>query len=221
MIKKTFIILLLFSFLIFFSVCCSTTTSVAGGSSSGTGVIITTFDGQISGVTIKNISVSIYINYYFPVKDSGYSAKTNSDTNGNFNFSCLENNYYNILFYDSVNKLGLFVSDIPLVENKTYSDTIDNFEIFGGIKGQITIAKVTKEQYENIKLSSVNTPVYLYIYGSPFFTIADDSLGFIMKEIPPEKYTIAINFIPVSNSDSGNIVTNNNTIVLSDSIVEW
>lgn len=202
--------------------CMCSAPPLAGGNSSQTGnagITVASLAQSISGVTAPNARISIYEQDFKPyLTPSGYSDSVVADDSGRYSFSPAQNGYYNLIVYNDRNGGAGFVPHIPLFADSTFSDTVDTLRQPGFISG------TAMDTTGNIFPLS-----YVFIDGSPFYTVTKNNGGFLLGPLPPGTYLTGFyaNF-QVANPATGSMVQMANVVtkatvvtVLPDSISQW
>jgi hypothetical protein len=194
----------------------------AGGNSSQTGnngLVISSYAQSISGTTIPDARVSIYDKHFRPyLTPSGFCDSTIADEGGRFTFVPGQDGYYNLLVYDVHSGGAAFVQHIPVFTGSVFTDTFDTLKQPGFITGIATDTAGT-----TYALS------YVYIDGSPFYTVTRNNGEFQLGPLPAGTYTTGFfaNFM-VANIKTGSIVqmtsvrTDTTVVtVFPDSVSTW
>jgi hypothetical protein len=171
----------------------------AGGNSSQTGnngLVISSRTQSISGTTAPGARLSIYDQNFRPyLTPSGFCDSTIADEDGRFAFSPGHDGYYNLLVYDIHDGGAGFVQHIPVFAGSVFADTLDTLRQQGFIAGTATDSAGTAYPLS-----------YVYIDGSPFYTVTRNNGDFQLGPLPAGTYTTGFfaNF-KVANIYTGSI----------------
>jgi hypothetical protein len=176
-----FVITIISGCLVLFSQC--SIDPLASGNSSQTGnngVIITAMNQSLSGITRCYVHVAIYDKRYLPYSDTaGFTMSTKTNDSGYFEFSHLPYGYYNLFVIDSTKMEMAFISDVPILEDKTVTDTLADLHRPGFLAG--------------IAIDSSGMPIelsYVFIQGSPFYAVTRKYGDFRFDPLPSGNYTL-------------------------------
>jgi hypothetical protein len=205
---------------VFFCLC--STSPIAGGNSSQTGnagIAVVSRSQSIFGETAPNAHVSIYEQNYTPyLTPSGYCDSTVSDDTGRFVFSNVQEGYFNLLVHDVHRGNAGFVSRIPVFADSVFNDTIDTLKQPGFISGNATDTA-----------GRIFALSYVFIQGSPFYTITKNNGDFMLGPLPAGTYATGFfaNF-QVVNATTGEMAqvpsALTDTVVIAvfpDSVSQW
>jgi hypothetical protein len=205
---------------LFFCTCSSS--PVAGGNSSQTGnagIVILASTGTVSGRTRPQAQVSIYDSHYMPyLTPSGFCDSTVADDSGRFVFSIAQEGYFNLFVNDLRRGTAGYLPRIPLFADSVFKDTLGVLKQPGFISGN-----TTDSAGRTYALS------YVFIQGSPFYTITRNNGDFQLGPLPSGTYNTGFcaNF-QVVNSVTGQMVqvasalTDSAVItVFPDSVSHW
>jgi hypothetical protein len=203
-------------------VCRCSVSQLAGGNSSQTGnngIIITAQAQSISGTTAPDAHLALYDQNFRPyLTPSGFCDSTIADKNGYFALSPGRGGYYNLLVCDVHRGSAAFVQRIPVFADSTFTYTLDTLRQPGFISG--TAIDTTEKIYP---LS------YVYIDGSPFYTVTKNNGDFQLGPLPVGTYTTGFfaNFqvadIPYGAISQMTIVKTDKSMVtvFPDSVSVW
>jgi hypothetical protein len=164
-----------------FSMC--STAPLAGGNSSQTGnngITVSASAKNVSGTTQRGAHISLYEQNYRPyIIPSGFCDSIVADDSGRFNFSIVKEGYYNLLAQSTQNGAAAFVPRIPVFTDSVFSDTVDTLKQPGFLAGN-----ATDTAGRTYALS------YIFIDGSPFYTVTKNNGEFLLGPLPAGTYTI-------------------------------
>lgn len=180
-IRFTLIVLLLFFTACF---CLCSTAPTADGNSSQTGnngITVIASAGQIYGKSHKILKLSTYdINFQPQNHMQGFCDSVSSDDSGRFIFNSLPQGIYNLKIQDTFSGKCAFINKIPVFKDSFF---IDSTEL--AASGFVTGA-FTDSSGHGIPLS------YVFIEGSPFYTVTSNEGNFLLGPIPKGKYLIGL-----------------------------
>jgi hypothetical protein len=164
---------------------CSCSVSPLAGNSSQTGnngLTIVAMKQSICGTTHPNADISIYVSDYLPYKSpSGFSTSTKANDSGYFEISSLPVNSYNLLVQDINENKMAFMKEIPVTLDSVFTDTINTMQHTGFLTG--------------IALNTSDKPIllsYIYIKGSPFYSVTKNNGEFLLGPLPPGNHTVKL-----------------------------
>jgi hypothetical protein len=195
---------------------------LAGGNSSQTGnngIAVASLSQTISGTTRPHAHVSIYGRSYLPYSTiPGFCDSTFADDSGRFAFAAVPQGYVNLLVNDdSLGRTG-FIKDIPVFADSVFTDTIDTLRHPGLLAGTAT---------DSAGLALALS--YVYVPGSPFYTVTRNDGRFLLGPLPAGSYEISLfaNF-KVVDIKSGQLAPaftiaadTSSAVVYPDSISTW
>ena len=202
--------------------CMCTLAPLAGGNSSQTGnngIAVASVSQNISGTTRPGARISIYDQNYRAYKTpSGVCDSTIADDSGRFVFSIALEGHYNLLVQDVHRGGTAFIPRIPVFVDSVYRDTVDTLRHPGFIAGVATDT-----------LGRTFALSYVFINGSPFYTVTKNNGDFLLGPLPAGPYKIGItaNFQvidPIKGQLAPLLVTIDDpsvTTVVPDSITPW
>jgi hypothetical protein len=165
--------------------CMCTLAPLAGGNSSQTGnngIAVAALAKTISGTTQPGARISIYDQNYTPYKTpSGICDSTVADDSGRFVFSIALEGYYNLLVQDVHRGGTAFIYRIPVFVDSVFADTLDTLRHPGLLAGTAT---------DSTGLALALS--YVYVPGSPFYTVTRNDGGFLLGPLPAGNYTIGL-----------------------------
>jgi hypothetical protein len=204
------------------ALCLCSMAPVAGGNSSQTGnngITVSASAKTISGTTARDAHISIYEQNFRPhLTPSGICDSTVADDSGRFAFSIVQEGYFNLLVNDVRRGNAGFVPRIPVFADSVFHDTIDTLKQPGSISGT-----TTDTAGRTYALS------YIFIEGSPFYTVTRNNGDFLLGPLPSGTYTTGFfaNF-QVVNSVTGQMMqmpsSLTDTVVITvypDSVSQW
>jgi len=202
--------------------CVCSSSPLAGGNSSQTGnsgIAVVSRSQSIFGATVPGARVSIYDQGFRPyLTPSGFSDSAVATDSGRFSFSPVAEGHYNLLVVDVRHGGAAFVANIPVFPDSVFADTLDTLRQPGFING--TAADTAGSTYA---LS------YIFIDGSPFYTVTKNNGEFLLGPLPAGTYATGLfaNF-QITNVKTGEIaqmagVRTDTTVitVVSDSVSTW
>jgi hypothetical protein len=204
------------------SFCLCSMAPIAGGNSSQTGnngITVSASLNTISGTTARNARISIYEQNFRPyLTPSGMSDSTVADDSGRFVFSIASEGYFNLFVNDTRRGNASFIARIPVFADSVFSDTIDTLRQPGFISGT---AKDTA--------GTVYALSYIFINGTPFYTVTKNDGGFLLGPLPSGTYATGMfaNFQVVdiktgAIAQMANVTTDTTVItVFPDSVSQW
>ena len=158
---------------------------LAGGNSSQTGnngITVAALAKTITGTTATGARVSIYDQNYRAYKTpSGVCDSTMADDSGRFAFSVALEGYYNLLVQDVRRGGTAFIYRIPVFADSVFADTIDTLRHPGLLAGTAT---------DSAGLALALS--YVYVPGSPFYTVTKNDGEFLLGPLPAGSYTIGL-----------------------------
>ncbi len=167
--------------------CACSAQKIAGGNSSQTGnngMLLAAVSQTICGTTIPHAYIAVYADSFLPYKDTlGFSDSTLANDSGHFSFSNLAPGYYNVFVDNRAKSRGgmAFVQKVPVFKDSVFSDTLDSLAQSGFVAGNA--------------VDSMNNPLflsYIFIKGSPFYTLAKSNGGFLLGPVPEGKYKVGL-----------------------------
>jgi hypothetical protein len=165
--------------------CLCTMAPVAGGNSSQTGnngITVSASVKTISGTTARDAHISIYEQNFRPyLTPSGFCDSTVADDSGRFAFSIVQDGYFNLFVNDVRRGSAGFIARIPVFADSVFSDTIDTLKQPGFVAGT-----ATDTAGRTYALS------YLFIDGSPFYTVTKNDGGFLLGPLPAGTYATGL-----------------------------
>lgn len=195
---------------------------LAGGNSSQTGnngIAVASVSQNISGTTRPGAEVSIYGQSYLPyATPPGFRDSTVADDSGRFAFSSVPQGHVNLLVNDNSRGTTGFIKNIPVYTDSAFVDTIDTLRHPGLLAGTAT---------DSAGLALALS--YVYVRGSPFYTVTKNNGDFLLGPLPAGDYTIGLfaNFIVV-DIKSGQLAPaftiaadTSSAVVYPDSISTW
>ena len=208
---------------VFFSRC--STSPLAGGNSSQTGnagIAVTASDQSIFGITDSGAHVAIFEQNYRPyLTPSGICDSTIADNSGRFSFSIVQVGLYNLVVIDQRRgNAAAFIPNIPVYPDSTFTRTIDSLKKNGYISG------VARDS-----MGVIYPLFYLFINGTPFYTVTKNNGDFLLGPLPPGMYKTRL--FAISSVDSVkpfvgpnplrfiSLDTSSVVVVTSDSITAW
>ena len=181
--KKLLIIIVVFSTLL----CGCSTQNLAGGNSSQTGnngMTLSAISQTITGTTIPHSYVAVYADSFLPYQDTlGFFDSTIANDSGNFSFTNLSPGYYNVFVENrAISRGGMaFVQKIPVFRDSLFADTLDSLAHSGFITGNA--------------VDSLKNPLflsYIFVKGSPFYTLTKTNGDFLLGPLPAGKYKVGL-----------------------------
>jgi hypothetical protein len=170
---------------IFALFCMCTLAPLAGGNSSQTGnngIAVAALAKTISGTTHPGARISIYDQNFMPYKTpSGVCDSTVADDSGRFAFPVALEGYYNLLVQDVHREGTAFIYRIPVFADSVFADTIDTLRHPGLLAGTAT---------DSAGLALALS--YVYVPGSPFYTVTRNDGQFLLGPLPAGSYTIGL-----------------------------
>jgi hypothetical protein len=160
------------------------TEQLAGGNSSETnnGVTISAVNQSISGTTVPNAHVSIYDQNYKPyLTPSGFCDSTVANDSGRFSFFPSQEGHYSLIVSDVPEGRTALIAGIPVFTDSEFADT------FAILKRPGFIAGTAVDTAGNVYPLS-----YVYIDGSPFYTVTKNNGDFLLGPLPVGTYSIGI-----------------------------
>jgi hypothetical protein len=207
---------------IILATCTCSVSPLAGGNSSQTGnngIVVSALSHSVSGSTHPGTRLSLYSDQYRPYQTApGFSDSTIADDSGSFVFTITPDGYYNLVAQDEASGGMAFVPRIPVFEDTVFADTIDTLRRPGFLQGTATDTA-----------GRIFTLSYVYITGSPFYTVTKNDGTFLLGPLPSGRFEIGIigNFQLV-NAQTGQmapllsmVVDTANVTVYPDSIAQW
>jgi hypothetical protein len=200
------------------TVCFCSIDQMAGNSSQtgNNGIMVLSKAGQITGKSDHDLSISVYKDNYLPHNvASGFCDSTVSDDSGYFAFNSIPSGYYNLFAYERVGSKSVFIKRIAVFTDSSslLNDSLRKPGFLTGIS--------TDKSGNNLVLS------YVFIKGSPFYTVTNNSGKFLLGPLPPNGYTISFyaNFKDAGNGALSPVLdTIKDTgmaVVYPDSISNW
>jgi hypothetical protein len=172
--------------------CLCSIAPTAGGNSSQTGnngITVIASAGQLYGKSRNGLKMSAYdINFQPQNRMQGFCDSVSSDDSGRFTFNGLPEGIYNLKIQDTLGDECAFISNIPVFKDSFF---IDSTKL--AAPGFVTGA-FTDTSGEGIPLS------YLFIEGSPFYTVTSNEGKFLLGPIPQGKYLFGIQSINVNTA---------------------
>jgi hypothetical protein len=170
---------------------CSVNPLANGGNSSQTGnngIMVSMQKKRISGTTRPGARVSMYDQNYRPYKIMpGFCDSTVADDSGRFAIPLIREGIYNLLARDDRQNTWAFISHIPVFADSIFADTVDALQNPGFIGG------TASDSTGRILALS-----YVFISGSPFYSVSSNNGVFILGPLPPGRR--AISFITDYNA---------------------
>jgi hypothetical protein len=158
---------------------------LAGGNSSQTGnngIAVAALAKTITGTTQPGGRISIYDQNYMPYKTPpGFCDSTVADDSGRFVFPIAPEGYYNLLVQDVHRGGTAFIYRIPVFVDSVFADTIDTLRHPGLLAGTAT---------DSAGLALALS--YVYVPGSPFYTVTRNDGQFLLGPLPAGNYTIGL-----------------------------
>lgn len=156
------------------------TSNIAGTeTTNGDGFTITASTNYIEGTAPNGFMVELYSSDFYPHTNKGYKKSTTIDSNMIYKFTNLESGTYNLYCHSVTNDTSVFIQKIHIDElNGTNTDTID-FTTTGSVSGNLI--DTNSEPIQN---------AHVYIIGSPFYTVTNNSGSYTINEIPAGSYKI-------------------------------
>lgn len=199
-------------------VCFCSIDQMAGNSSQtgNSGITVQSYSGQISGKSIPDLSIFIYKDNYLPYSiNKGFCDSIISDDSGHFAFTSIPSGYYNLLAREKVGEKSVFIKRIPVFTDSTklLYDTLRKPGFLTGIS--------TDKAGNNLVLS------YVFVKGSPFYTVTNNSGKFLLGPLPPNSYTLSFyaNFIVIGEGAISPAMVpvkdTSTAVIYSDSISNW
>ena len=198
---------------------------LAGGNSSQTGnagIAVSARNQSIYGKTASGAHVAIFEQNYKPyVTPSGICDSTMADDSGRFSFSAIQAGAYNLVAIDvRHDNLSAFISGIPVYPDSMFNRTIDSLKMQGFISGAAVDT-----------FGAIYPLSYIFIEGTPFYTITKNNGDFLLGPLPPGRYatgmfakfkvfsaiTGTINLTPMASA----ITKASEVVVSSDSVSVW
>lgn len=166
----------------------SCSNNIAGSeTTNGDKIIVTATADKIYGTAPAGNTIHLFSNNYCPYKDSGFSGVCKVDTSGTFSFSNLLQGEYTIHCTRANPDSSAIIQSIMVQPNNFNSSDTAAFDENGSFSG--------------ILLDSYGVPLsqsYVYISGSPFFSITDSSGMYSISAVPKGNYQVT--FSRVSNN---------------------
>jgi len=186
------VILLLIAFF-----CLCSIAPTAGGNSSQTGnngITVIASAGTLYGKSRNSVKASIYDTNFQPQsRMQGFRDSVSSDDSGRFTFNGLPEGIYNIRIQDTLNGECAFISKIPVFKDSFFTDTITKLAKPGFISGVFV---------DSSGLGFLLS--YVFIKGSPFYTVTGNEGGFLLGPVPPGKYHLGLQ-VNFQNNVSGEL----------------
>jgi hypothetical protein len=195
---------------------------LAGGNSSQTGnsgITVASLYKSISGTTRPGAQVFIYGRSYLPyATPPGFHDSTVANDSGRFAFDAVDTGYVNLLVNDELHGTTGFIKNIPVFANSAFADTIDTLRRPGLLAGTAT---------DSAGLALALS--YVYVRGSPFYTVTKNNGDFLLGPLPEGSYTISLyaNF-KVAIANPGQLIPaftiaadTSSAVVYPDSISTW
>jgi hypothetical protein len=196
---------------------------LAGGNSSQTGnngIAVASLSQNISGTTRPGARVSIYGQSYLPyVTPPGFCDSTFADDSGRFAFAAVpQQGYVNLLVNDEPRGAAGFIKNIPVFLDSVFADTIETLRHPGLLAGTAT---------DSAGLALALS--YVYVPGSPFYTVTKNNGAFLLGPLPEGSYKIGLfaNF-KVASVNPGQLIPaftiaadTSSAVVYPDSISTW
>ncbi|MDO5575866.1 MAG: carboxypeptidase-like regulatory domain-containing protein [Fibrobacter sp.] len=177
-------LLVIFTY-IFCLLACKCTTNIAGTeTTNGDGVTVTAGVNCIEGTAPNGFMVNIYSSDFYPHTNKGYTKYAIVDSSKIYKFGNLESGkYYNLYCYSIANDTSVFIQKIYVGNsNSTLVDTID-FTTTGTVSGNLVDTNGEPIQGADV-----------YIVGSPFYNITNESGSYILNKIPAGSYEIVFSY---------------------------
>ncbi|HMD67413.1 MAG TPA: hypothetical protein VKF42_00950 [Chitinivibrionales bacterium] len=219
--KIYFIVKILFAASVALFCACSGA-PLAGGNSSQTGnagITVASLSQNISGTTHPEARISIYSRSYLPyATPPGFCDSTVANDSGRFAFTAVPQGYVNLIVNDDPRGVTAFIKNIPVFADSAFADTVDTLKHPGLLAGTAT---------DSAGLALALS--YVYVPGSPFYTVTRNDGEFLLGPLPAGSYTISLfaNFIVV-NANLGQFITalttvadTSSAVVYPDSISTW
>ncbi len=202
--------------------CACSSAPLAGGNSSQTGnagITVASLSQNISGTTRPGALVFIYGRSYLPyATPPGFRDSTFADDSGRFAFTPDTQGYVNLIVNDELHGTTGFIKNIPVFADSAFTDTIDTLKHPGLLAGIATDSA-----------GSALALSYVYVPGSPFYTVTRNDGQFLLGPLPAGSYTIGLfaNFV-VANANPDQLIATFTTVadtssavVYPDSISTW
>jgi hypothetical protein len=173
---------------------CSTGDLAGNSSQTGNnGITVLSFSGLITGSSQPGVSISVYERNYLPHSiSSGFKDTTSCDENGEFSFASLPAGFYNLLAWSPDGNKSAIIMGIPVFTDSSasFSDTLDYPGFLEGI--------CTDRLGNNLVLS------YVFIKGSPFYSVTRNNGEFLLGPLPANRYTLSFyaNFVGSAGGDA-------------------
>jgi hypothetical protein len=202
--------------------CLCSTPPLAGGNSSQTGnagITVASVSQSISGTTRPGARVSIYGQSYLPyASPPGFCDSAAADDSGRFAFAAVPQGYVNLLVNDESRSATGFIKNIPAFADSVFADTINTLKHPGLLAGIAT---------DSAGLALALS--YVYVSGSPFYTVTKNDGEFLLGPLPAGSYTIGLfaNFkVTPANPDQliatfTTVADTSSAVVYPDSISTW
>lgn len=159
---------------------CSCGNNLAGSeTTNGDEVMVTATADRIYGTAPAGNKVYLFSNHYCPYNDSGFSSVSKTDTSGSFSFNNLAEGEYTIYCKLANSDSSVIIQSIQVQSNHWSTPDTVEFDENGSFSGKLIDSS-------GIALSQS----YVYISGSPFFTITDSSGIYILKAVPKGNYLV-------------------------------
>ena len=165
-----------------FMVCLCTGSRIAGTeTTNGDELKVTAAADSIKGVGPSGAEVRIFAANYFPYNDSGFADTVTADQSGAFEFPGLTPGIYNVYSTSITNDLSVFISSIAIATSDNgLPDTVEaTFDTTGSIAGELV---------DTLKMPIENA--YVFLQGSPFWTMTDNNGAYRLLKVPGGKYAL-------------------------------
>ena len=202
--------------------CMCSMSPLAGGNSSQTGnngIAVAALAKTITGTTRPGVQVSIFGHAYLPyATPPGFCDSTFADDSGRFAFAAVPEGHVNLLVNDGLRGTAGFIRNIPVFADSAFTDTIDTLKHPGLLAGTAT---------DSAGLALALS--YVYVPGSPFYTVTRNDGQFLLGPLPAGCYEISLfaNF-KVMDIKSGQLAPaftifadTSSAVVYPDSISTW
>jgi hypothetical protein len=154
--------------------CSSGAGDIAGASETTNGIVVASGNASVSVEAVPGVAVSIYSENYEPVFRQGASWVGVTDSTGHILFDSLIPGYYNVLARDLTQSTAAFVPAVAVFSDSS-SRRPARLDTTGSIEGVV---------------SGVIGVIAVFVNGSPFQTMVDQSGTFLLQGIPAGLYRL-------------------------------
>jgi hypothetical protein len=154
--------------------CSSGTGDIAGASETTNGIVVASWNASVSIEAAPGVAVSIYSENYEPVFRQGVSEVGVTDSTGHILFDSLIPGHYNVLARNLTQSTAAFVPAVAVFSDSS-SRRPARLDTSGSIEGVV---------------SGVIGVIAVFVTGSPFQTMVDQSGTFSLQGIPAGVYRL-------------------------------